>query len=272
MNVLAPIDFSEGSLNSLNFALEFCQHTKSKLFVLHAFDMYLDYSDNVDPMVMYQIHLEASQNKFEKIAKESQDKYPDVTIESVFVNKDAFRAIQDISEAEDISLCFIGRTGATGIESIIIGSTANKLINHSKIPMMVIPSFISFQYMKTGSVVFATDFSNYPGEKEVALITKFVNMCNGKLYIFHHDVPGQPYLNKEQESQMLSLFKEVQPSLEYSYKGTFMDTLDDLTEEKEAKMLVMVSKHKGFLQRFFEGHKTTKMATHTGNPLLVIHN
>jgi nucleotide-binding universal stress UspA family protein len=272
MKVLSPIDFSDGSSHSLTFAANFCIQTKSQLIVLHAFDMYLDYSDNVDPMVMYQVHLEASQNKFQSKLSQTREQYPDLDIQGHFLIKDAFRAIEEISESENIDLCFVGRTGATGIESIIIGSTANKLINHSKIPIMVVPSFVSFEYMRTGSIVFATDFSNYPNQQQVSLVQQFVSLCSGDFYIFHHDVPGQPYLSKEQENKMLSLFHNCQPSLVYSYKGTFTDTLDALTEEKEAKMVVMVSKHKGFLQRFFEGHKTTKLASKTNHPLLILHS
>lgn len=266
--ILAPIDFSDSSINALQFAIDICKAFGTELYIIHSFDMLIEFNEAADSALIYQKYLEESSLKFGELVKDIKNKYLEINITSFFEAGSAVNAIKNKSDELHIDLIIMGRTGSSGIESIIIGSTTAKVVNHADTPVFIIPNYLSLGYMLTGTILLSTDLKTYPGTKGIKLIQDFCEINNHKIHILHY------YRNEdenlyEKEAQFLSVFPEA-AGIEYINKGTFLETLYFAAEKHNVKLLILISRKKTFWERLFEGQKSVKVADETIYPLLIL--
>ena len=61
-----------------------------------------------------------------------------VEVEPVILEGDAADRILEFAESEGIDLIVMGTLGKTGLERFLLGSVAEKVVRHSKVPVMVV--------------------------------------------------------------------------------------------------------------------------------------
>lgn len=69
---------------------------------------------------------------------EDAGKAADVEVKPVILEGDAADRILEFAESESIDLIIMGTLGKTGLERFLLGSVAEKVVRHSKIPVMVV--------------------------------------------------------------------------------------------------------------------------------------
>ncbi len=266
--ILAPIDFSNNSDSSLTFAANLCIAINAEIHLLHSFDMLIEFNEAVDPTLIYQQYFDQSKSNFDKLIEDLHLKYPSLIVHSYFEAGSPIDAISNVCDEENIDLVIVGRTGASGLEAFLIGSTTTRIINHISTPIMVIPSYITFEYMRTGSIIVSTDLTTFPSNNDVEIINIIHDITNQKIHLINYQEEGVT-ISKENEINFLSFFPSVN-RIEFVNEGTYLETIYSVSEKYEAKLLVLISKKKSFWQRFFEGHRTTRIANDTIYPLLIL--
>ena len=266
--ILAPIDFSNNSDSSLAFAADLCISANAELHLLHSFDMLIEFNEAMDPTLIYQQYFDQSKANFDKLVDTLNSKHPKLIIHSYFEAGSPVDAISNVCKEKNIDLVIVGRTGASGLEAFLIGSTTTRIINHISTPVMVIPSFITFEYMKTGSIIVSTDLTTYPTKKDVEIVNIIHEITNQNIHLINYQEEGVT-ISIANENKILTLFPSVN-KVEYANEGTYLETIYSISEKYDAKLLVLISKKKTFWQRFFEGHRTTRIANDTIYPLLIL--
>ncbi len=69
---------------------------------------------------------------------EETGKASGIRVEPVFLEGHPADRILDFAEQEDMDLIVMGTLGRTGIDRFLLGSVAEKVVRHSKIPVMVV--------------------------------------------------------------------------------------------------------------------------------------
>ncbi len=140
-NILVPTDFSENSINALEFAHYVAQQNKSAIHVLHI----------IEPINRSKLFNDNfSESRFER------SRYLDAEEElRRFINKISFQGVQIIealnpgkpheqiliySRHHSIDLIVIASHGWTGITSMATGSVANKILRSSEVPTILVKS------------------------------------------------------------------------------------------------------------------------------------
>jgi nucleotide-binding universal stress UspA family protein len=132
-NIIAPIDFSTPSKESVANAVGIAQRTRSDVYALH---VYFDESS-----IRYEEHVEkirhnegaALENFLSLIEKDG------VRIEGVFAesSKPANEIIRQAKERES-NLIVIGTRGRSKAASILLGSVASQVLAEAEIPVLAI--------------------------------------------------------------------------------------------------------------------------------------
>lgn len=152
--ILVPIDFSDYSKSSLRYASGFAQHFGASLILIYV----------VEPIIyppdfsMGQIAIPTPDIEMDKRAAEELDKLvekdipKDLTIKKIIKTGKPFVEIIETASDEDVDLIIIATHGHSGVEHILFGSTAEKVVRKAPCPVLTLrepAKGFRFKEMKT---------------------------------------------------------------------------------------------------------------------------
>lgn len=138
--ILVPIDFSDYSKMALDYAVEFAKKFNSQLFLIYVIEPIVYPSDfGLGQVPISSIDMEIQSRAEDEMQKLINEKVPKETKVSwiVRVGKPFIEIINEAKE-KDCDLIIIATHGHTGIEHILFGSTAEKVVRKSPIPVLVV--------------------------------------------------------------------------------------------------------------------------------------
>ncbi len=138
--ILVPIDFSDNSKKALRYAIPFAQQFNASLTLMYV----------VEPTI-YPSDFGFGQVGFPNVEKELQEKASDEmreliatlvpsTVQSYSVVDSGipFVEITSYAQKKNIDLIIVATHGTSGVEHILFGSTAEKIIRKSPCPVLVV--------------------------------------------------------------------------------------------------------------------------------------
>ena len=140
-HILLTTDFSPASEEAVGKAGELARATGARLTVLHVHRHAPAAPEAVIPAEKYvtsaDLDAEVRQNleDLRRTMLQGVESVSAVSIENV----SAPLAICDYAEKHGVDLIVIGTHGRTGVPRLLIGSVAEKVVRHSKCPVMVVP-------------------------------------------------------------------------------------------------------------------------------------
>ncbi|UCH64913.1 MAG: universal stress protein [Ignavibacterium sp.] len=138
--ILVPIDFSDYSKSALKYATEFAQKFSAEMFLVYV----------VEPVIyppdfsMGQIAIPSVNAEWDIKAKEELDKLasseiPDaVKVQTVIKTGKPFLEIIETAADEDVDIIIIATHGHSGMEHILFGSTAEKVVRKAPCPVLTL--------------------------------------------------------------------------------------------------------------------------------------
>ena len=138
--ILMPLDFSEYTDEIVNVAVQLAKKFGSTLHLLHVIP-------NMDYFTPYESFLSAEslvkiQRDIEKEVEKDMDaiakKIADVPTKKVIHTGVAFVEIVDYVRTEKIDLVVMGTHGRGGLEHILLGSVAEKVVRRTPCPVLTI--------------------------------------------------------------------------------------------------------------------------------------
>jgi nucleotide-binding universal stress UspA family protein len=141
-SILVPIDFSEHSKNALKYAIPFAQKFKASIDLIYVVEPTIypaDFSFGQIgfPNVEEELRTRGSDELDNLITREIAGKVPSRKI--VRTGK-PFYEINQYALEEKMNLIIIATHGHTGMEHILFGSTAEKVVRKAPCPVLVVRS------------------------------------------------------------------------------------------------------------------------------------
>ncbi len=138
--ILVPIDFSDYSKSALKYAVNFCKYCKAEMTLIYV----------VEPVIyppdfsMGQIAIPSVNAEWDERAKQELDKLAKehipagVPVKTIIKTGKPFLEIIETASELDIDLIIIATHGRTGIEHILFGSTAEKVVRKAPCPVLTL--------------------------------------------------------------------------------------------------------------------------------------
>lgn len=147
--VLIPIDFSDYSKNALKYAAQFAQQFKAKMFLVYVVEPMIypaDFSMGQVAIPSTDIDLQKrGDEELNNLAKSLID--PSVEVEIIIKTGKPFVEINETAIEKDIDLIIMATHGHTGVEHLLFGSTAEKVVRKAPCPVLTLREPIKgFQY------------------------------------------------------------------------------------------------------------------------------
>jgi nucleotide-binding universal stress UspA family protein len=138
--ILVPIDFSDYSKSSLNYAVNFVKCFKADIIIVYVIEP-ISYPPDFS---MGQIAIPSVDLELDKRAKDELDKLAenfipkDISVKKLIKMGKPFAEIVNAAEEEDVDLIIISTHGHTGVEHILFGSTAEKVVRKAPCPVLTL--------------------------------------------------------------------------------------------------------------------------------------
>ncbi len=137
--ILIPIDFSDHSLFALEYAKLFAEKFNAELILLNVVEPIMFVAD----LTMGQVNIpsiegeliQKSEDKVNEIVNALKDKY---NVRGLVKLGKPYTEIIEFAKSENVDLIVIGSHGHTGVEHLLFGSTAEKVIRKSTCPVLIV--------------------------------------------------------------------------------------------------------------------------------------
>ncbi len=136
--ILFPIDFSEGAMNALDYAVSLSKEYNAKLYLLHVVHDISMTSGWQVPHIrideFYRDMEESARKELEKCCMEELKGLKDV--EKIVLRGIPDDEILKVARDKKIDVIVIGTHGRTGIDRLLFGSTAEKVVRKAPCPVL----------------------------------------------------------------------------------------------------------------------------------------
>lgn len=138
--ILVPIDFSDYSKNALRYAIGFAKHFNSKMFIVYVVEPAVypaDFSLGQVAIPTTDVDMaQRAESELERLTKEEIG--PGVEFEKIIKTGKPFMEIIETASEIDADLIIIATHGHTGVEHLLFGSTAEKVVRKSPCPVLTL--------------------------------------------------------------------------------------------------------------------------------------
>lgn len=137
--VMVPVDFSRHSRETLDFALSLRDLFPVRYLLLHVLpdgDLEVYASTGLDAAAGMRRRLANAQAQLEQEAERCRKAAPGVELATRVVSGVPFREICRMADEEGCRLIVIGTHGRTGLSHLLIGSTAERVVQHAPCPVL----------------------------------------------------------------------------------------------------------------------------------------
>ncbi|NLT50962.1 MAG: universal stress protein [Ignavibacteria bacterium] len=138
--ILVPVDFSDYSKKALNFASDFSRQYNAELLLVYVVEPTVypaDFSMGQVSIPMMDTDLtERAQTELETLAQKEIN--PNIKHQVIIKSGKPFVEIIECASEFDADLIIIATHGHTGVEHLLFGSTAEKVVRKAPCPVLTI--------------------------------------------------------------------------------------------------------------------------------------
>ncbi|PLX13986.1 MAG: universal stress protein UspA [Marinilabiliales bacterium] len=286
--ILVPIDFSDYSVNACRYAIGLAEKLNAEIKLMHVYynpvvnsmpltDTYY-YQVNMDEIIR-EIELRAKSNMEQFYAdlkeKIEKDNIQGVKLDYALVRGIASEEIISKSEEYKPDVIIIGTRGQGERENDLIGSVTAKIIEDTKVPVLVIPEDSLYEGISTINIMYATNFdeSDYQAMKKlIFLLAPF----DFRLYCIHI---GKSDTNDWDKAKMNSLkenlfnqYPDYEIECSILEEENFLKGIQDLIREKHIDIISLVTHKRNLISKLLNPSVARKVLFHTNIPFLVFHS
>lgn len=266
MKIIVPIDFSDNSLNALEFGVALAGKKDGEIILVHVIEAVFDFASQA-AVAIDSMHRDA-----EALMQKTLEKYKEsnLTFKTIIKEGTASISIARIAREQEATLVVMGTQGASGIKLALIGSTTVNLIKESSVPVLVVPAqSIAADIRK---VALALEFASHE-EKFIDWVIDMSKRWERGIEFVHvqtanafEEDPGI----KKLENLIGSNYPGLPVKIHTFYAKTPIEGLDQFLEENENVILVMCHEHKNLWEQVLSRSQTIEMVFHSKVPLLVM--
>lgn len=138
-NILFPIDFSEGSEKAFSYALSLAKKYGARIDVIHVIHQIADMTGFYVPHISFDV----IEKEMEEAAGDNLQRFCDNNLKGIKHEthiKMGTPFVEIISAAKNLgsNIIVMGTHGRSGIDHILFGSTAEKVVRKSPIPVLTV--------------------------------------------------------------------------------------------------------------------------------------
>jgi nucleotide-binding universal stress UspA family protein len=268
--ILVPCDFSEQAIHAFRLAIDIAQASDAEVHVLHVIELPIMHDDVLTPLPSFDENLlkelsERAEIKLLELKKEL--KRPDLFVTTKIEFGPIVVTITNYLETNNITLVVMGTKGISGIEEVLIGSNAEKVVRHATCPVVAVKRRTGLSELK--HIVFPNSMEE--GQEDLLMHVKALqDVLKATLHIVFIDL-SEKSIDPSQIKQQLEAFAKRFMLKDYTvnvFKANDRETgIINFTHWINASMIAMGTHARKGLSHFFKGSVTEDVVNHVDCPI-----
>jgi len=271
--ILCPVDFSDASLNALEFAASIGDHFHSTITLLNIFTP-ADYDKIIEH--------ENYNGEFDQMKQEAEVKLRSMCREIKKIERGLVDCVHELrvgrmvdmlgecAREEKVDLIVVGTTGFSKRDKRYIGTIAVDIIRHAACHVLCVPDGHHYQGIK--KIVYATD---YQEEDKIAiqLITSMAAALDAHieiLHISHHDKAIDRAIYEEFTREIKDFIRYEKVSFSREVFHHVSEGLEQHVRRTSSDLLVLLDRKRNFFQKLFHQSLTKHLTNLSDFPFLVV--
>jgi len=285
--ILVPVDFSDFSDNAVEFALLMAEKFDAEVMLLHTVLLFEQDLNEKEHLEAYETLIQQKENERTKKMKAhyKRGEKRGVTVDSVLLRGVAAAdSILDYLSDNDYDLVVMGTHGHTGIVKFFAGSTTEKVVRFSPIPVITVHK--DYKRQKIEEVLVPIDFSEYSHiaiEQGKAIAKEF----NAKIFFMHvveqdahpefYSITSEPILeaNPQLKGHIINSLKKYSGMSEDEAhfvvgEGKVHNEIIKHSEKNEVDLIVMPTVGQSDLEHIIIGSTTERVVRVATCPVMTV--
>ena len=271
--ILCPTDFSECSLNAIEYAARIAEKQNGKLVLFHVLNRE-DYLKLFPHDLEGKYQIDFVQEKLKNLQRAVlEESLPNglVACEIAIQEGKIVAGTLDFASSIDTDLIVAGTEGVNELRENIIGSRSSRIVEQSEIDVLIVPRKVFFKNPR--KLVYASD---YLEEDKLAIqkVVEFADFFDSEIDLVHIS-NSQKAIDK---SLHMTMVQEIEPFVHYekinyvlkAYRDDLALGLENYLQVAKGDILVTLSKKKTFFDQIFSKNLSKKMSYFLSKPLWVI--
>ena len=271
--ILCPVDFSETSLNAIEFAAEIGRKFRSTITLVHVFTE-ADFNKIVGEEHIgrsFKELLNMADAKMKQLADEINEEYKPKGISHCDYHVglgDLVDRLLSFVEEEHYDLIVMGTTGISRIRGVFFGSNTEDVIEKARVPILCVPKNASFQGFN--KIVYASDFMK---EDRMAIqeVISFATVFDARISVLHINLDDTDDKYKEFIEDLKSFiqYKKIN-FVNKNFKENIGLGIEEFMQEENSDLLVVFKKQRSFVGSIFHKSLTKTLSYSTDKPFFVL--
>jgi len=228
--ILVPTDFSKTSITAYETAFEIAKKAGATIYLLHVVEEATPDSyritgeyvkDNWEDRLFTFKLLEKAKAQLEKLVKDPR--FDAVKVVGELRLGNPFHGMNAIISEQKVDLVVMGTRGQTNFEAMVIGTNTERIVRHSKCPILSVHKKPSSNDFK--NIVYATAMSK---DEEVfsRIVKRTQQLYDSTIHLVRINTPGDFQRDKVVKEYMAKFAKSLQ------LKNFTINVYNDLSEEQ----------------------------------------
>jgi len=272
-HILLPTDFSENSMNAMNYAMELFKGEDCHFYLLNVQKSSGYITDDLLAAdtngSIYNAVINDNKKQLNTLLETYKVKYRERNYQwhSLFDYDGFVEAVNQVVSSKKIDLIIMGTNGATGTKETLFGSNTLQVVRGVNCPVLMIPEGYTFTTLS--SILFSTTNCKDLKQDTVHILKYLSKLHQAELHILniHKD------RNETEHGYDFYLF-EVLENIEYkgyTMKGIPLSfAVESFEQLIPVEMHVMFAPKESFLDRFLFGSDISRISYRSNTPLLFL--
>lgn len=264
MKVLCATDFSDVSVNAIEYVFNMLKKAGGELEILHCVEI----RRRADMFVSIRDFLkEKAEEDMAILENAFVGKDENVKVKSTVKVAESKTYIPRYASHHNFDLIVTGTTGLTSLKNLIIGSVTYYISNHTEIPLLIIPDNYSFKEIET--VVIGLGKEEIKNIKMLDHVYNFLKPSDPKIYL------AQVIKKDKHVISVDTRLEEYLKELTYEYttiekKKSLITSIDSYCKEVNSDLLCLIHQKKNWLNNLIYKSTTKEELFSISSPVLII--
>lgn len=275
--IVIPTDFSETSMNAIQYALELFKYDTCEFIILNAFadevyknTMEMDTEDFEEYKEAHKLHVDtALQKEISIMLEKSPNHKHTYTYEARFGS--LVDETNDVVERDSIDIVIMGTKGNTNVKEITFGSHTLQVIKYVKCPVLAVP--FGYQDAPPKNILFPTDYMIPYKRRELKLLSVLAMRFMATIHmLFISEFKGLSNRQKDNRSFLDGCLEDNKTSFLQTAGKDITTSINKVLMEHEYDMLVMINHRHSYLENILYRSSIEKIGLEINIPFLVLQN
>ena len=267
--IVAATDFSDSSLNAVQYAADLAVATSHTLTIVHV-DQALSFRKEVPQTDQQVIEAELQMQRIKKLVIDKAGDKIDVNTD--ILGGPVVASLRQYCSSIDPWVVIMGAEKAGALQRFFLGGRTIEAMQTLEWPVIIVPTGI--QYKTINRIGIACDLEDVQNTLPLSQLEGIRKVFNAELFVLHVktvDTKREGSNTEDQAKKLRNILGHMSPKFIFIDGASVEDSIESVARQNKIDMLVVVPKKHGFFHRLFYDSQSTRMVLSSQVPMLSIH-